>query len=110
MTILDLECTARTKELLSNWPDGTQDRDPSLYFRRFPLNTSLTLSYGFSIDGNIDSALWKNIAQVEASNFRSTSNWQDHVQLLRVWGTQHTQTKEYRARHDQYPTELLAQE
>lgn len=110
MPILDLESTVSIKELLEDCKGGTRDIDPTPYFARFALNTSLTLNYGFRIDGNVDSALLKEITHVEReiSNFRSTSNnWQDYVPLLRLWGAQNPQAKEYRSRRDKYLTDML---
>lgn len=110
MPILDLESTVSIKELLEDCRGGTCDIDPSPYFARFALNTSLTLNYGFRIDGNINSELLQEITHVEReiSNFRSTSNnWQDYVPLLRLWGAQNPAAKEFRARRDTYLTNLL---
>ncbi|KAI1842810.1 hypothetical protein JX265_002653 [Neoarthrinium moseri] len=110
MPILDLESAVSIKELLEDSKKGTKDLDPSLYFARFALNTSLTLNYGFRIDGNIDSELLKEITHVEreVSNFRSTSNnWQDYVPLMRLWSTQNKGAEEYRVRRDNYLTLLL---
>lgn len=110
MPILDLESTASVKELLQDCAGGTQDVDPSPYMARFALNTSLTLNYGFRIDGSVQSELLKEITYVEReiSNFRSTSNnWQDYVPLLRVWSAQNTEAQEFRARRDKYLTDML---
>ncbi|KAM5347671.1 hypothetical protein ACJ41O_007495 [Fusarium nematophilum] len=110
MPILDLESTVSIKELLEDCRGGTVDIDPSPYFARFALNTSLTLNYGFRIDGDVQSELLKEITHVEReiSNFRSTSNnWQDYVPLLRLWGSQNSSAEEFRHRRDKYLTELL---
>ncbi|KND91804.1 Phenylacetate 2-hydroxylase [Tolypocladium ophioglossoides CBS 100239] len=110
MPILDLESTVSIRELLQDCQGGTQDIDPNAYVQRFALNTSLTLNYGFRIDGSIDSELLREITHVEReiSNFRSTSNnWQDYVPLLRLWGAQNTAAQEYRARRDKYLTDML---
>ncbi|KAH8680757.1 cytochrome P450 [Xylariales sp. PMI_506] len=110
MPILDLESTVSIKELLSDSKKGTKDIDPSPYFARFALNTSLTLNYGFRIDGNVESELLREITHVEReiSHFRSTSNnWQDYVPLLRLWGAQNPRAKEYRSRRDKYLTDML---
>ncbi|UNI22168.1 Phenylacetate 2-hydroxylase [Purpureocillium takamizusanense] len=110
MPILDLESTVSIKELLDDAKGGTVDVDPNAYVQRFALNTSLTLNYGFRIDGSVDSVLLKEITHVEReiSNFRSTSNnWQDYVPLLRLWGAQNSTAKEYRARRDKYLTDML---
>ncbi|KAL2193389.1 hypothetical protein P885DRAFT_72198 [Corynascus similis CBS 632.67] len=76
MPILDLESTASIKELLADSRNGTKDIDPTPYFARFALNTSLTLNYGFRISGDVNSELLREITVVEReiSNFRSTSN------------------------------------
>lgn len=111
MPILDLESTVSIKELLEDSKNGSVDLDPNPYFARFALNTSLTLNYGFRIDGNVDSALLKEITYVEReiSNFRSTSNnWQDYVPLLRIWGAQNPAAKEFRARRDKYLGDMLS--
>ncbi|KAK7403524.1 hypothetical protein QQX98_010702 [Neonectria punicea] len=110
MPILDLESTMSIKEMLQDCQGGTKDLDPSPYFARFALNTSLTLNYGCRIHGNIDSELLHEITYVEReiSNFRSTSNnWQDYVPLLRLWGAQNTAAQEFRVRRDTYLTNLL---
>ncbi|CEJ90633.1 Putative Cytochrome P450 phenylacetate 2-hydroxylase [[Torrubiella] hemipterigena] len=110
MPILDLESTASIKELLNDCAGGTRDVDPSPYMARFALNTSLTLNYGFRIDGNVQSELLHEITHVEReiSNFRSTSNnWQDYVPLLRLWSKQNTEAQTYRARRDAYLTRML---
>jgi len=86
MPIIDLESTVSIKELLSNSEHGTVDVDPSAYFQRYALNTSLTLNYGLRIEGNVEDEMLKEITSVErgVSNFRSTSNnWEDYVPLLR---------------------------
>lgn len=101
---------ASIKELLVDSKNGTVDLDPSPYFARFALNTSLTLNYGFRIDGDVQSELLKEITHVEReiSHFRSTSNnWQDYVPLLRLWGKQNAGAEEYRVRRDKYLTNLL---
>ncbi|KAF5010523.1 hypothetical protein FDECE_3340 [Fusarium decemcellulare] len=111
MPILDLESTVSIKELLDDCQDGNRDLDPSPYFARFALNTSLTLNYGFRIDGDVNSELLHEITHVEReiSNFRSTSNnWQDYVPLLRLWGAQNSSAEEFRARRDKYLSDLLA--
>ncbi|KAJ4003488.1 hypothetical protein NW752_012106 [Fusarium irregulare] len=110
MPILDLESLVSIKELLDDCEKGSKDLDPSPYFARFALNTSLTLNYGFRIDGDVNSELLHEITHVEReiSNFRSTSNnWQDYVPLLRIWGAQNSSAGEFRARRDKYLTDLL---
>ncbi|KAK2612597.1 hypothetical protein QQS21_001369 [Conoideocrella luteorostrata] len=110
MPILDLESTVSIKELLEDCKGGTVPVDPNAYVARFALNTSLTLNYGYRIDGSIDSELLKEVTHVEReiSNFRSTSNnWQDYVPLLRLWSKQNSSAEEYRQRRDTYLTNML---
>ncbi|TFB01791.1 Phenylacetate 2-hydroxylase [Trichoderma ghanense] len=110
MPILDLESTVSIKELLNDCRNGSQDVDPSPYMARFALNTSLTLNYGFRIDGNINNDLLAEITHVEReiSNFRSTSNnWQDYIPLLRIFSKTNTKAEEYRVRRDKYLTDML---
>ncbi len=110
MPIIDLESMASIRELLHDCDGGGRDVDPISYMARFALNTSLTLNYGFRIEGSVDSALLHEITHVERmiSNFRSTSNnWQDYVPLLRVWNKQNTEAQEFRARRDKYLTDML---
>lgn len=86
MPIIDLESNTSIKELLLNSSHGTVDIDPSAYFQRYALNTSLTLNYGIRIEGNVEDEMLKEITSVErgVSNFRSTSNnWEDYVPILR---------------------------
>lgn len=112
MPILDLESTASIKDLARDCADGTQDVDPSPYFARFALNTSLVLNYGIRIDGSVHDELLREITHVEReiSNFRSTSNnWQDYVPLLRLWGSHNEAADEYRLRRDRYLTDLLSE-
>lgn len=110
MPILDLESLVSIQELLDDCKDGTNDIDPTPYFARFALNTSLTLNYGFRIDGDVKSELLQEITHVEReiSNFRSTSNnWQDYVPMLRLWNKQNSEAESYRGRRDKYLTDLL---
>ncbi|KAL6860442.1 hypothetical protein ACO1O0_004470 [Amphichorda felina] len=112
MPILDLESTASIKELARDCAGDTRDVDPSPYFARFALNTSLVLNYGIRIDGSVHNDLLREITHVEReiSNFRSTSNnWQDYVPLLRLWGSQNGAADEYRLRRDRYLTHLLSE-
>ena len=111
MPIIDLESTTSIKELLKDSQNGTVDVNPTAYFQRFALNTSLTLNYGFRIEGNVDDHLLQEIVAVErgVSNFRSTSNnWQDYVPLLRMFAKQSNEAQEFRARRDKYMTFLLS--
>ena len=110
MPIIDLEATASIKELLKDSHNGTVDVNPTAYFQRFALNTSLTLNYGFRIEGNVDDELLKEIVDVErgVSNFRSTSNnWQDYIPLLRIIPKMNREAEEFRVRRDKYLTYLL---
>ena len=110
MPIIDLESNVSLKELMKDCADGQKDVDPNPHFSRFALNTSLTLNYGFRIEGAVDDELLNEIVHVErvVSNFRSTSNnWQDYVPLLRLWGGQNVEAIEYRDRRDRYLEMLL---
>ncbi|KAK6832259.1 Phenylacetate 2-hydroxylase [Aspergillus parasiticus] len=110
MPIIDLEATASIKELLKDSQNGTVDVNPTAYFQRFALNTSLTLNYGFRIEGNVNDELLKEIVDVErgVSNFRSTSNnWQDYIPLLRIIPKMNREAEEFRVRRDKYLTYLL---
>ena len=111
MPIIDLESKVSIKELLLDSKYGQIDIDPCPYFQRFALNTSLTLNYGFRIDGTIDNELLKEIVHVEreVSNLRSTSNnWQDYIPLLRLWPSKNGRAGEYRVRRDKYMSLLLS--
>lgn len=74
MPIIDLESYTSIKEMLEDSKGGTVDIEPNFYFARYALNTSLTLNYGFRIDGNVDDDLLREITHVEAEvgKFRST--------------------------------------
>jgi phenylacetate 2-hydroxylase len=76
MPLIDLESNVSIKELLHDSKGGEIDLDPRAYWQRYALNTSLTLCYGYRIDGDKDDELLKEITDVErgVSNFRSTSN------------------------------------
>ncbi|PLB35311.1 cytochrome P450 [Aspergillus candidus] len=111
MPIIDLEATASIKELFKDSQGGTVDVNPTAYFQRFALNTSLTLNYGFRIEGNVDDTLLKEICDVErgVSNFRSTSNnWQDYIPLMRIFPKMNNEAQEFRERRDKYLTYLLS--
>lgn len=111
MPIIDLEATQSISELLHDSKDGTVDVNPTKYFQRFALNTSLTLNYGFRITGNVTDELLQEIVDVErgVSNFRSTSNnWQDYIPLLRVLPKMNREADEFRVRRDKYLTYLLS--
>lgn len=110
MPIIDLESTTSIRELFKDSQNGAKDVNPTAYFQRFALNTSLTLNYGFRIEGNVDDELLQEIVAVErgVSNFRSTSNnWQDYVPLLRIFAKMNHEAQEFRARRDKYMTYLL---
>ncbi|PYH32224.1 cytochrome P450 [Aspergillus neoniger CBS 115656] len=110
MPIIDLECTASIKELFKDSQNGARDINPKAYFQRFALNTSLTLNYGFRIEGNVNDELLHEIVNVErgVANFRSTSNnWQDYIPLLRIFPKQNREAQEFRGRRDKYLSYLL---
>ncbi|KAG6002244.1 hypothetical protein E4U21_003304 [Claviceps maximensis] len=110
MPILDLESTDSVKDLLDDCKGGSRPLDPNAYVQRFALNTSLTLGYGYRINGSIESELLREVTHVEReiANFRSTSNnWQDYVPLLRLWGQRSSTADEYRVRRDRYLGEML---
>jgi phenylacetate 2-hydroxylase len=110
MPLIDLESVVSIKELLLDSKYGAVDLDPRAYWQRYALNTSLTLNYGYRIDGNKDDALLKEITDVErgVSNFRSTSNnWQDYVPLLRILPKQSNEAVKMRKRRDVYMDKLL---
>lgn len=110
MPIIDLESTASIKELLADTKGGSVDINPIAYFQRFALNTSLTLNYGFRIQGNINDHLLKEITTVErlVSNFRSTSNnWADYIPLMRPFTSLGSGPTDARKRRDVYMNKLL---
>lgn len=111
MPIIDLESTASIKDLLQDSKGGAVELDPNRYWQRFALNTSLTLNYGYRIQGNVDDELLAEITRVEreVSNFRSTSNnWQDYIPLMRLFAKQNRDAVEYRKRRDIYMDKLLS--
>lgn len=110
MPIIDLESTVSIKEMLQDAEGGKKEVDPIAYYQRFALNTSLTLAYGFRIEGNVEDSLLKEIVKVEreVSNFRSTSNnWQDYIPLLRWLPKANSGAVEFRKRRDVYMDHLL---
>ena len=110
MPIIDLESFVSIKELLQNSKYGEVDIDPAHYFQRYALNTSLTLNYGFRIEGNIDDKLLREIVHVErgVSNFRSTSNnWADYVPILRWVPGSSKNPIEFKERRAKYMKHLL---
>lgn len=113
MPIIDLESFVSIKEMLADSKYGQVDIDPNAYFQRYALNTSLTLNYGFRINGDVEDELLKEITHVEReiSNFRSTSNnWQDYIPLLRLLPKSKSGASpdEYRMRRDKYLDQLLS--
>ncbi|KAL2849792.1 phenylacetate 2-hydroxylase [Aspergillus pseudodeflectus] len=107
MPIIDLEATASIKDLFRDSVNGAVDINPTAYFQRFALNTSLTLNYGIRIE---DEQLLKEIVDVErgVSNFRSTSNqWADYIPLLRLVPKTNGEAQEFRRRRDKYLAYLL---
>jgi phenylacetate 2-hydroxylase len=111
MPFIDFESTRSIKEMISNSKGGTVDLDPSPYFQRYALSTSLTLNYGLKIEGNVDDEMLKEITYVEReiSNFRSTShNWQDYIPLMRIFPSNNTKPLEFKKRRGAYMNQLLS--
>ncbi|KAF8249080.1 cytochrome P450 [Wilcoxina mikolae CBS 423.85] len=109
MPIIDLESSISIRELLEDSNYGKKEINPSSYFQRFALNTSLTLNYGFRIK---DAEQLKEIVDVERqiSNLRSTSNnWQDYLPILRWFGKKNNEAAETRKRRDRYMDMLLGE-
>ena len=112
MPFIDLEAYSSVKELadqLGN-QDSQVDIDPYPLFQRLALNLSLTLSYGFRIDGSVENDLLREIIDVERgiSTLRSTSNnWQDWVPLLRMFSVRSNEASSLRDRRDVYLEYLL---
>ncbi|KAF1994608.1 cytochrome P450 phenylacetate hydroxylase-like protein [Amniculicola lignicola CBS 123094] len=112
MPLIDLESNVSIKELLHDSKGGIIDLDPRAYWQRYALNTSLTLCYGYRIDGDKDNALLREITDVErgVSNLRSTSNnWQDYVPLLRLFPSRNNEANTFRMRRDVYLNKLLGE-
>ena len=110
MPIIDYECTKSIKEMIRNSDNGKHDINPSPYFARFALSTSLTLNYGVRIEGDVNDALLKEIMHVERkiSDFRSTSNnWADYVPLMRLWPSGSNKPLEYKKRRATYMYRLI---
>ena len=112
MPIIDEESSISVKELVRDSKNGEVDIDPIHYWQRFALNTSLTLNYGYRLEGMVGDELLQEIFHVEReiSNFRSTSNnWQDYLPVLRLvlWSNSNLGAEEYRKRRDRYMTLLL---
>lgn len=111
---IDLEAYTSIKELYTDAcvKHGEIDINPTSYFQRFALNLSLTLCYGFRIDGSIENELLNEIITVErgVSTLRSTSNnWQDYLPFLRLFSTRSKEAEGFRKRRDKYLSMLLKQ-
>lgn len=110
MPFIDFEATRSIKEMMVNSKGGTVDIDPSPYFQRYALSTSLTLNYGIKIEGNINDDMLKEITHVEREigNFRSTShNWADYIPLMRIIPNSNQKALEYKKRRGAYMKKLL---
>ncbi|KAK5258399.1 hypothetical protein LTR20_005074 [Exophiala xenobiotica] len=113
MPFVDLESYVSIQELVQQLGDNSDtqvDLDPYPLFQRLALNLSLTLGYGFRIDGSVDNDLLREIITVERgiSTLRSTSNnWQDFVPLLRIFSRRTNQASDLRNRRDVYLEHLL---
>ncbi|KAH8705740.1 phenylacetate 2-hydroxylase [Talaromyces proteolyticus] len=112
MPFVDLESYVGIKELVQQLghSESQVDLDPYPLFQRLALNLSLTLGYGFRIDGSIDNELLREIITVERgiSTLRSTSNnWQDFIPLLRLFSKRTNEASDLRRRRDVYLEHLL---
>lgn len=110
MPFIDFESTRSIKEMIANSKGGTVDLDPSAYFARYALSTSLTLNYGIKIEGNVNDDMLNEITLVEREigNFRSTShNWQDYIPLMRLWPSSNQKPLEFKKRRGVYMNKLL---
>lgn len=112
MPFVDLESYVSIKELVQQLGhnDAQVDLDPYPMFQRLALNLSLTLGYGFRIDGSVDNELLREIITVERriSTLRSTSNnWQDFIPLLRIFSKRSNEASDLRHRRDAYLEYLL---
>lgn len=112
MPFVDLESYASIKELAEQLGDQQCQTDVNPYplFQRMALNLSLTLGYGFRIDGSAGDELLREIVTMERgiSTLRSTSNnWQDFVPLLRILSRRNNEASELRPRRDTYLEYLL---
>ncbi|KAL2841851.1 cytochrome P450 phenylacetate 2-hydroxylase [Aspergillus pseudoustus] len=115
MPIIDLESCAAIKDIfqsISTQPLSKEaDIDPTPFFQRFALNTSLALSYGIRIDDRIDNELLREVITVERaiSTLRSTSNnWQDYIPLLRLFSSRNDTARDVRQRRDRYLSRFLS--
>lgn len=113
MPFVDLESYVSIKELMDKIgnQDSQVDLDPFPLFQRLALNLSLTLGYGFRINGTAEDEFLREIITVERgiSTLRSTSNnWEDFVPLLRIFPTNSNSiAADLRARRDKYLEFLL---
>lgn len=113
MPFVDLESYVSIKELAGRIgeKESQVDLDPYPLFQRLALNLSLTLGYGFRIDGTSEDDFLREIITVERgiSTLRSTSNnWEDFVPLLRLFPTRSNSTAaDLRSRRDKYLEFLL---
>lgn len=104
LPFVDLETTTNMAELLHNVQNGS-DIDPNGYFQRLSLNISLTLTFGFRIEGNVhDETLWEVVAvERELGNIRGVAHcWQDYVPFLRLLPSYKKNAVAWRARRDRY--------
>lgn len=112
MPLIDLESLVSIRELV-NQVRGKKDQvdlNPYALFQRLALNLSLTLGYGFRIDGDSGDELLTEIVNVERgiSTLRSTSNnWQDFVPMLRILAKGNDIAADLRVRRDKYLEFLL---
>lgn len=103
LPFIDLESSTSISEIFDDIKFG--DINPISYFQRLSLNISLTLNYGFRIDGTIYDQTLKEVVTVERelSNIRGIAhNWQDFVPLLRLWGGYKKNAIKFRNRRDEY--------
>ena len=112
MPFVDLESYTSIKELVQQLGASKDQADlnPYAMFQRLALNLSLTLGYGFRIDGSAEDELLREIVEVERgiSTLRSTSNnWQDFVPLLRIFSGRSKEASKLRERRDAYLEYLL---
>ncbi|KAF7561318.1 hypothetical protein G7046_g2828 [Stylonectria norvegica] len=107
MPFVDLETYTSIEDLVAQFGQGRGQADLNPYplFQRLALNLSLTLGYGFRIDGGAEDNLLREIIKVERSisTLRSTSNnWQDFVPLLRLFPKRNDEAAKLRVRRDKY--------
>lgn len=112
MPFIDLESLVSIRELVDRVRNkkGQVDLNPYALFQRLALNLSLTLGYGFRIDGDSEDQLLTEIVNVERgiSTLRSVSNnWQDFVPMLRIFPKGNDHAADLRERRDRYLEFLL---